>query len=92
MITSVIKAILIGAIIGALAFFAPFVILGFLVISLIMKLSFRHRFRHGHFRMHHLAYAEKIRSMSEEEFSGYKKQFHTHGCGTSRSGNETAAN
>jgi len=92
MITSVIKTILIGAIIGALAFFAPFVILGFLVISLIMKLAFRHRFRHGHFGMHHLAYAEKIRNMSEEEFAGYKGKFTAHRCGTCETSNVKSAN
>jgi hypothetical protein len=92
MITSVIKTILIGAVIGALAFFAPFVILGFLVISLITKLAFRHRFRHGHFGMHHLAYAEKIRNMSDEEFAGYKGKFRAYPCRTSESGNVNPAN
>ncbi|MFH1121278.1 MAG: hypothetical protein V1775_15775 [Bacteroidota bacterium] len=92
MITSVIKTILIGAIIGALAFIAPFVILGFLAISLIMKLAFSRRFRHGHFSIYHLAYVEKIRSMNDEEFAGYKKQFPAHGCGTSEFRNGKATN
>lgn len=84
MTTSILKTITAGILIGALAFFAPFIIFGFLLIGLIMRLSFRHRFAHGQYRMHHLAFADKIRSMSDDEYAGYKVKLasaHCRPCG-----------
>lgn len=75
MTVSFLKAIVWGALIGSLAYFAPFIIISFLIIGLIIKLSFRNRFMHGHYGSHHLAYADKIRTMSEDDYAGYKARF-----------------
>ncbi len=81
MTTSVLKIIAIGVLIGALAFFAPFIIISFLIVGLIMRLSFRRRFAHGHHGTYRLAFAEKIRSMSEDEYTGFKTKLSTGHCG-----------
>jgi hypothetical protein len=84
MTTSVLKTIAIGVLIGALAFFAPFIIISFFIIGLIIRISFRSRFANGHYRMHHLAFADKIRSMSEDEYSGFKTKLSSAHCGHHR--------
>lgn len=81
MTTSVLKTIAIGVLLGALAFFAPFIIISFLIIGLIMRLSFRHRFAHGHYGNYKLAFADKIRSMSEDEYAGFKTKLSANHCG-----------
>jgi len=80
MTTSILKTIAAGVLIGALAFFTPFIIIGFLIIGLIIRLSFRRRFAHGHYGMHHLAFAEKIRSMSDDDYNGYKVKLASDHC------------
>jgi len=85
MTTSVFKAIIAGAVIGAVAFFAPFVFLGFLIVGLIMRLIFFRRFSHQHYTQHTLAFSTKIRTMNEEEFEQFKSGIsssgmHPHTC------------
>jgi hypothetical protein len=84
MTTSFLKIIAIGVLIGALAFFAPFIIISFLIIGLIIRLSFRNRFSHGHYGTYKLAFAEKIRSMSEDEYTGFKTKLSSAHCGPHR--------
>ena len=67
MITTVLKTILIGMLVGAAFFFIPFFIFGFFIIGGIMRLIFGlNRHRHMEFR---LAWIEKVRNMDEEEFT-----------------------
>jgi hypothetical protein len=91
---SIIKPILIGILIGTAAFFAPFLmlkVLGFvLILGLIFKLfwwgSWRHRGGWGghHGRMSYgVLFADKIRSMSEEEYAEFKNKYANDSCGDS---------
>lgn len=75
------RAIIIGALAGAALFFLPFFILrGFLfflfigfVIRLIAFGRWRRRgFGGGDFR----TFADKVRSMSDEEYNNFKQNFH----------------
>jgi len=88
---SVLKPILFGVLFGAAAFFAPFFLLKavffFLIIGAIWRLFWWRRGWHGyHYQM---VMADKIRSMSEEEYNEMKKKFndcnqhyYNRGCGS----------
>jgi len=64
------KVILGGIAIGALAFFAPGALLLMVVFFGAMKLFSRGRYKK--YRAHRLAYVEKVRNMSDEEFAKHK--------------------
>ena len=72
---SILKPIAFGLLFGAAAFFAPFMILKvmffFFIIGGIMRMIFWGRYRGGG-HQYYMAYADKIRGMSEDEYSEFK--------------------
>lgn len=83
MTRSILRAVIIGVIVGAMAFFMPHLLLGILVFMFLIRLfccggrghgCCGHGYRHGH-RQGRLFYmADKIRSMSEEEYAEFKEK------------------
>lgn len=71
---SILKSIVVGVALGATLFFMPFFIIGMLFLGLFFKLMFRRKMLR-HFGTHRLAFAEKIRTMSEDEFTQFKNNF-----------------
>ncbi|MCE3227242.1 MAG: hypothetical protein K0S32_1793 [Bacteroidetes bacterium] len=76
---SIFGPIIFGILFGAAAFFAPFFLLKAVFFLMIVGFIFRMfwwRRRAWHYGYHYqLAYAEKVRNMSEEEFSQFKNKF-----------------
>jgi|LakMenE01Jun11ns_1017448.scaffolds.fasta_scaffold9273491_2 hypothetical protein len=74
--TSILKSIVMGLIFGSLVFFMPFFLLKvfifFMVISFFMKMMWWRVMSHG--GGHYLRYAEKVRNMSDDEFSRFKSK------------------
>lgn len=72
MTKSILCAVIFGIVLGAMAFFVPKMLLGILLFFAAMRLfhccSHRHHSR-GRFHM-----ADKIRSMSDEEYAAFKTQ------------------
>ena len=72
-----VKQIIAGLLIGAALFFMPFLIIRTLITILIIGLLFRfftgRRFGRGGFREHRFAFADKVRTMSVEEYETFKK-------------------
>ena len=77
---SIVKPIVVGILIGALAFFAPLFILFFLIIAVIMKLFFWRRHGKGYYKERRIAFTDKIRNMSEEEYSDFKTKMEDCHC------------
>jgi hypothetical protein len=73
---SVFKPIIAGILIGAAIYFVPFFALKTLFFILIIGAIFRmFSWRRYHWRSHYyVAYADKIRSMSEEEYNEFKNK------------------
>lgn len=85
---SVFKPILAGLIIGAAAFFMPFFVLKILLFLLVAGAIWRlFSWRSWHYRQnYYYALADKIRSMSEEEYKEMKNKtrpWDHHCCGYS---------
>lgn len=80
MATTLLKSILIGALTGAILFFAPGFIFGLFLTFLIFRLMIGRRMHRGRFGEYRLAFADKVRSMSEEEYAQFKNNAHTHHC------------
>ena len=75
-----------GVIVGALAFFVPHLLLGILVFFLIVRLLHcggRHGYYgHGHGHHERMFYlADKVRKMSEEEYTEFKTKMGGGNCG-----------
>lgn len=73
------KTILFGALLGAAIFAAPFFALKVLIFFLFIGFIFRvfkgrRHYRRGYWGPGPLAYADKIRSMSDEEYEAYKEK------------------
>lgn len=89
---SILKSLFAGIIVGALIFFTgPFLLLlTFIVLTLkfiftpfgMGRMMMMSGYGQG-YRRHSFAYAEKIRNMSEDEFSSYRNSMHQPhgGCG-----------
>lgn len=83
---SILRSIAIGILVGALAFFAFQLVLTFLIIGAILMLFGRRRFdrrafgdpRFGRYRF---AFADRIRTMNDEEYDAFKKKFENRRCG-----------
>jgi hypothetical protein len=73
---SVFKPIIAGILIGAAIYFAPFFALKTIFFILIIGAIFRmFSWRRYHWRSHYyVAYTDKIRSMSEEEYNQFKSR------------------
>lgn len=80
----IIKSVVGGALIGTALFFAPFLLLKtmlfFFIIGSIMRMLFWRRMFWYARPMMQMAYTDKIRNMSEEEYGEFKnKMNHMHG-------------
>lgn len=75
---SIFKPIVGGLIIGTALFFAPFMLLKFLfwlcIIGGIMRLIFWRRHNYWGGPRYYMAYADKVRSMSEEDYAALKNK------------------
>ena len=82
MTKSILKVVVAGIAIGAIAFFMPKLLLGIFIFAILMRLIF-YRKAHGWCGQHHnmlrFAMADKIRSMSEAEYVEFKNN-HSFGC------------
>ena len=73
MTISILKAVVIGAFLGTALFFMPGLILVFLLLLMATRLF---GYRRG--MQHRLAFAEKIRTMSDEDYEQFKQQPYGH--------------
>jgi hypothetical protein len=79
---SILKPILFGVLFGAAAFFVPFMLIKMILFLMIISFIFRMFWwgGRGH-RMHYqFAYADKIRNMSEEEYTAFKSNVNKGHC------------
>jgi len=82
---SILRSIAIGILIGALAFFAFQLVITFLIIGGILMLLSRRRFDrrafgNQRFGGHRFAFADRIRTMNDEEYDAFKKNFENRKC------------
>ncbi len=77
---SIFKSILIGLLVGLLFFVATRFILILLILGAIYKLSGRGKWKREQWRSHKLAYADKIRSMNDDDYENFKSNFGKHHC------------
>ena len=84
MIVHVLKAVLCGAMIGALAFFVPHFLIGIMILFLIVRMFHccgGHGYRrHGHKMKHLFVMADLIRKMSDEEYAEFKANMSDDDC------------
>jgi hypothetical protein len=96
MTKSILSAVVIGVIVGALAFFVPHFLLGIIVFGALVRLFHcggrRHGCcGHGHYGHHQRMFymADMIRKMNEQEYAEFKTNmgggccdngYHQHGC------------
>ena len=77
-----IKTIIAGALLGAALFYLPFFVMKVMVIFLLFGMMFRFFGRHRGYRgPYGWAYADKIRSMSDDEYSAFKTRMSMGRCG-----------
>lgn len=83
----IIKSVIGGALIGAAAFFAPFLliktVLFFFIIGAIFRMIFWRRMYHWGRPHMYMAMADKVRNMSEEEYAELKNKinnWNSHCC------------
>lgn len=92
---SIVKPIAFGILFGAAVFFVPFLVVRtiflFMIIGLIFRLFWWGGGRRHHLR-YHLAYADKIRNMSDEEYAAFKNRAGDHHCYHRGHGNSEKSN
>jgi hypothetical protein len=82
MTKTILKTILGGILVGALAFFVPRLVVGLFIIMLIARLFCGCRSRHccgGHYRGGRFEMIDKVRAMTDAEYAEFKNN-HEHGC------------
>lgn len=81
MTRSILKTVLVGIAVGALAFFMPKLLVGIIIFSLIMRLFCRcgHGRCCGHRDGGRFDMIDKLRAMSDEEYAEFKNN-HGWGC------------
>lgn len=72
MTKSILCAVIFGIVLGATAFFVPKMLLGIVLFFAAMRLF--HCCSHRHHSRGHLYMADKIRTMSDEEYAEFKVQ------------------
>ena len=82
---SIFKPILFGVLFGTALFFAPFFLLKIIffivLISFLFRIFFWRRGGWNHYRHYNLAFADKLRGMSEEQYAEFKNNFNHTCCG-----------
>lgn len=76
MSNQIIKTIVFGVVLGAALFWVPFFALKVLVFFLLFGFFFRFFGRRRYYGPTGWAFADKIRNMSEEEYSSFKENVH----------------
>jgi hypothetical protein len=84
LITTIAKGMLIGT---ALFFLPPFLLLLFIPLMLFHIFMFR-KMKGGNYHNYKLAFADKVRSMSDEDYEQFKSQGPEHCCGKNRKHNK----
>lgn len=90
MTRSILRAVFIGVLVGAAAFFVPHLLLGIFVLLVIVRLLHCGHGCYGHRRGHERLFymADNIRKMSDEEYTEFKTKmggkcchngYHAHG-------------
>lgn len=72
---SIFRTILIGLLVGVLAFFAIKLVVILLLVGAIFKLSGKGKWRREEWRAHKLAYVDRVRNMSSEDYESFKSNF-----------------
>ncbi len=91
MTRSILRAVVCGVIVGALAFFVPHLLLGILVFFFVVRLFHccghrrhgccGHGYHHGHSeRLFYLA--DRVRKMTDEEYTEFKQKMGGDCCGS----------
>lgn len=82
---SIFKPILFGVLFGAALFFAPFFLLKVIffiaLISFLCRVFFWRRGSWNHYRHYNLAFADKLRGMSDAQYAEFKNRFNDDCCG-----------
>lgn len=85
MAKQILKSVLIGILVGAVLFMAPFFLLKFfllfLLIGAICRLWWGGKRRGRWNNRNNYAYSDHIRNMSEEEYKNYKEKWNGYNCG-----------
>lgn len=89
MMKQIFKAVALGILIGAAFFVMPFFLLKlflfFMIIGAIFRLVWGGKHKHGWHRGwgpgYQFAMADKIRNMSDEEYTQFKNRVQNHSCG-----------
>lgn len=77
---SVFKAVLTGILLGAAVYFMPGFMIGLLILFALIRLIAGRRMGHGRFARHRIAFADRIRGMSDDEFATFKNEMQTGSC------------
>ena len=77
---SIFKSILIGLLVGLLAFVAFRFVLVLLIVGAIFKLSGKGKWKKEQWRNRKLVFADNIRTMNEEDYEEFKSNFGKHSC------------
>lgn len=81
MSNQILKTILFGAVLGAVLFWVPFFAVKILLFFMIFGLFFRFFKGRRYYGPTGWSYADKIRNMSEEEYTDFKANFRGGRCG-----------
>ena len=79
----ILKSIVIGVLFGGAAYFMPKLIIGLFLFFVIARLIMGKKCRNGKFGTHRLAFMDKVRGMSEEEYTTFKNSMSNGCCGHS---------
>ncbi|MDX2361150.1 MAG: hypothetical protein QNK23_10105 [Crocinitomicaceae bacterium] len=69
-----------GILLGAFLFFIPKILLLFIIPFILFRIFFFRKMKGGNFWEHKLAFADKVRSMSEEDYEQFKTTRPSHNC------------
>jgi hypothetical protein len=81
--SSIFKPIVFGVLFGAAAFFVPFFLIKVIFFFALMSFIFRMFWwsKRGHHLQYRLAYADKLRNMTDEEYAVFKNNVsNNHDC------------
>ena len=77
----ILKSIAIGVLFGSVAYLMPKFIIGMFLFFVIARLIMGKKCRNGKFGAHRLAFMDKVRGMSEEEYATFKNSMNNRCCG-----------
>ncbi len=80
MTKSILKLVVIGMLIGITVFFMPMFILGIFIFFVLIRFFIGNSIRRNGFRKYRLAFADKIRSMNDEEYVIFKQKMDHFTC------------